>query len=110
MVIGTTGGRTQYLQMSDMAGATGLATFDGWREDLPAEGGVWRFGDFEVALKATIGGVGTSLGFEFENHDLTAHALTATFARQDKEFPKGLLSCCEAQAAWETPEASVRRW
>jgi hypothetical protein len=107
VVMGTIGGRTFDLQMTDMAKAEGVADFAGKREYLPGEGGAWRYGDFEVALKATIDGVEKSLEFEFENHDFTAHALPATFSLQDKEFPEGLLSYFEAQTEWETPEATV---
>jgi hypothetical protein len=107
VVMGTIGGRSFDLQMTDMAKAEGVAEFAGKREYLPGDGGVWRYGDFEVALKATIEGVEKSLEFEFENHDFTAHALPASFALQDKEFPEGLLSYFEAQLEWETTEATV---
>lgn len=107
VVMGTIGGRAFDLQMTDMAKAEGVVEFAGKREYLPGEGGAWRYGDFEVALKVTLDGVEKALEFEFENHDFTAHTLPATFALQDKEFPEGLLSYFEAQAEWETPEATV---
>ncbi len=107
VVMGTINGRAFDLQMTDMASAAGVAEFAGKREYLPGEGGTWRYGDFEVALKATIDGVEKALEFEFENHDFTAHSLPASFALQDKEFPEGLLSNLEAQLEWETAEATV---
>lgn len=107
VVMGTIGGRTYDLQMIDMAAATGVVEFAGKRGYLPGNGGVWRYGNFEVALKATLDGVEKALEFEFENHDFTAHALPATFALQDREFPEGLLFYFEAQAEWETDVATV---
>jgi len=107
VVMGTIGGRSYDVQMADIAKAEGVVEFQGKREYLPGDGGTWRYGDFEVALKGTFDGVEKALEFEFENHDFSTHALPATFALQDKEFPEGLLAFFEAQAEWETPEATV---
>lgn len=107
VVMGTIAGRSFDLQMPDMARADGVAEFAGKREYLPGDGGTWRYGNFEVALKATIDGVEKALEFEFENHDFTAHSLPATFALQSENFPQGALTFLEAQLEWETPQITV---
>ncbi len=107
VAMGQIGGRAVDIQYLDIASAEGVAEFAGKREYLPVEGGTWRYGDFEVALKAVIGGVEKSLEMEFENHDFTEHALPANFFLQGEEFPKGLLSNLEAALEWETPESTV---
>lgn len=107
VIMGTVNGRSIDLQMTDITKAGGVAEFAGKREYLPGDGGTFRYGDFEVALKAVIEGVEKSIELEFENHDFAAHPLPATFTLQDAEFPQGLLSNLEAQLEWETPESTV---
>lgn len=108
VVMGTINGRPFDLQMPDIAKSEGVAEFAGKREYLPGDGGAWRYGDFEVALKATIDGVEKALEFEFENHDFTAHSLPSRFALQgDENFPEGARAFLEAQLEWETSEVTV---
>jgi hypothetical protein len=107
VLMGTLSGRQVDLQYLDMAAAEGIDSFEGKREYLPGEGGAWRYGDFEVALAAVIGGVERSFELEFENADFTRHPLPASFALGDVNFPEGLAAFVEIAAEWETEAGSV---
>ncbi len=107
VLMGTLSGRPVDIQFLDMAGAEGIDSFEGKREYLPGDGGTWRYGDFEVALGAVIEGVEKSFELEFENFDFTQHALPATFALGDVNFPEGLAAFVEVAAEWETGAGSV---
>ncbi len=106
VIMGTVDGHALDIQYPDIA-AAGVAEFAGKREYLPGEAGAFRYGDFEVALKAVIGDVERAIELEFENHDFTDHPLPATFALQDKEFPEGLFSTLEAELEWESAAGTV---
>jgi hypothetical protein len=95
------------VQFLDIALAEGVASFEGKREYLPGDAGAWRYGDFEVALAATIDGIEKAFEFEFENADFTTATLPATFTLQEVNFPEGALAFLEAQAEWETGGATV---
>ena len=91
VMMGTVNGRALDIQLTDMA-AVAVEQFAGKREYLPAEAGAYRFGDFEVALKAAIGGVERSIELEFENDDFATQSLPATFELQGENRPKGALA------------------
>jgi hypothetical protein len=107
VVMGTIAGRAVDIQYLDMAVAEGINDFEGKREYLPGNAGAWRYGDFEVALSATIDGIEKSFEFEFENADFATATLPATFALQDVNFPEGALAFLEAEAEWETGGVTV---
>jgi hypothetical protein len=107
VVMGTVGGREMNIQLTDMAAASGVAEFAGKREYLPGEGGAFRYGDFEVALKAVIGGVERSLELEFENDDYGTFVLPSEFQLGPENFPKGPASYLEFSAEWEDAAGSV---
>jgi hypothetical protein len=107
VMMGTLAGRAVDIQYLDLAVAEGIDGFEGKREYLPGDGGSWRYGDFEVALRAMIDGVEKSFELEFENHDFAQHGLPATFALGDANFPEGLAAFVEVQAEWETDAGSV---
>jgi hypothetical protein len=107
VVMGTVGGREMNIQLTDMAAAAGVAEFQGKREYLPGEGGAFRYGDFEVALKATIGGVERSIELEFENDDFSTVTLPSDFQLVPENFPKGLASYLEFSGEWEDASGSV---
>lgn len=107
ILMGTINGRPVDVQMTDMAGAAGVAEFAGKREYQPADGGAWRYGVFEVALKATFDGVEKAIELEFENRDFGQHPLPAIFELQTEEFPEGAKAFFEVQLEWETPESTV---
>ncbi len=94
----------QYLDLSTLP--EGVAAFSGKREYLPGEAG-WRYGDFEVALQAVIGGVEKAWEIEVENHDLSQHPLPATFELGQENFPEGARGFVEVSAEWETEAGSV---
>jgi hypothetical protein len=107
VMMGQAAGQSLDIQLTDMAAAAGIEGFEGKREYLPGDGAALRYGDFEVALKALIGGLERSIELEFENADFATHPLPATFTLQDREFPEGLLSNLEVQLEWEGPEGAV---
>jgi hypothetical protein len=107
VVMGTVGGREMNIQLTDMALATGVAAFEGKREYLPGEGGAFRYGDFEVALKAAIGGVERSIELEFENDDYGGFVLPSDFQLVPENFPKGPATYLEISAEWEDATGSV---
>ena len=107
VMMGTVNGRALDIQMTDIAAASGVEEFAGKREYLPGGAGAYRYGDFEVALKAAIGGVERSIELEFENDDFRSHTLPATFALQAENFPKGPLAFVEIQLEWEDASGSV---
>ena len=107
VMMGTVNGHALDIQMTDIAAATSVEDYAGKREYLPGEAGAYRFGDFEVALKAAIGGVERSIELEFENDDFATHTLPATFDLHAENFPKGALSFLEIQLEWEDATGSV---
>ncbi len=95
----------QYLDLSSLP--DGVAAFSGKREYLPGQAG-WRYGDFEVALQAEIGGVERAFEVEVENRDFLQHRpLPATFALGDENFPEGARAFLEVSAEWETEAGAV---
>lgn len=107
VLMGTLGGRPLDIQLLDIASAEGVAAFEGKREYLPGEAG-WRYGDFEVALQAVIGGVEKSFEMEFENADFTqSRPLPATFELGPENVPEGARAFLEAAAEWETEAGPV---
>jgi hypothetical protein len=107
ILVGTLAGHPVDIRMPDMAAAQGVARFEGKREYLPAEGGGWRYGDFEVVLDATLGGVERRFEMELENHDFLEHPLPASFELGAENFPRGARAFLEAEAEWETAEGAV---
>lgn len=63
--------------------------------------------DFEVAVNLITNGIERGFEFEFENADFSGHALPATFALKDAEFPEGAFSNMELQVEWEWVEKSI---
>ncbi|MGL4236539.1 hypothetical protein [Tabrizicola sp.] len=107
VIMGKVNGRELNIQLTDMASAPFVAEFAGKREYLPGEAGAFRYGDFEVALKAEIGGVERSLELEFENDDFGKAALPSDFALVPENFPKGFASFLEFSSEWEDASGSV---
>ncbi len=107
VLMGTLGGRPLDVQVMDPDATEGLAAFSGKREYLPGEAG-WRYGDFEVALQAEIGGVERAFEVEVENRDFLQHRpLPATFALGEENFPEGPRAFLEMSAEWETEAGAV---
>jgi len=106
VIMGTLNGHEMNIQLTDMA-ATAVAEFAGKREYLPGDAGAFRYGDFEVGLKATIGGVERSIELEFENDDFASVTLPADFALGAENFPKGNAAFLEVSAEWEDASGSV---
>ncbi len=107
VLMGALAGRPLDVQVMDPAATAGLAAFGGKREYLPGEAG-WRYGDFEVALQAEIGGVERTFEVEVENRDFLQHRpLPATFALGDENFPEGARAFLEVSAEWETEAGAV---
>lgn len=108
VLMGTLNGRPvdiQFLELSSLP--EGVESFEGKREYLPGEAG-WRYGDFEVALQAVIGGVERSFEMEFENADFVQQRpLPATFELGPENFPDGARAFLEAAAEWESEAGSV---
>lgn len=107
VLVGTIGGEAVDVRVPSMAAAEGVAAFSGKREYLPAEGGGWRYGDFEVAFQAVIDEVERSFELEFENADFGRHPTPATFALGSANFPEGANAFLEASAEWETEAGAV---
>jgi hypothetical protein len=107
VIMGKVNGRDLNIQLTDIAAASGVAEFAGKREYLPGEAGAYRYGDFEVALKAEIGGVERSFELEFENDDFASTALPSEFQLVSENFPKGLASFLEVSSEWEDATGSV---
>jgi hypothetical protein len=107
VIMGTVNGRAMDIQLVDMAAATGVEEFVGKREYLPGEAGAFRYGDFEVGLKATIGGVERSIELEFENDDFQKFVLPSDFMLVPENFPAGPASYLEFSAEWEDASGSV---
>lgn len=107
VVMGTLNGHVLNIQLTDMAAATAVAEFEGKREYLPGDGGAFRYGDFEVGLKAEIGGVERSFELEFENDNFATIALPAEFSLGAENFPKGNAAYLEVSAEWEDAAGSV---
>ena len=105
VMIGTINGTAFNVQFTDIAAATGIASFAAKREYLVIEGG-FAYIDFEVALEADIGGVERTVEIEMENENFAKQSLPADFALQEAEFPAGLLSNLETQWEWEVGGAS----
>lgn len=103
---GVVQGTSFAIALPDIANAPNIAAFEGKREYAP-DGTPNRFLDFEVALQAVIGGIERSIELEFENADFSTHALPASFALQETEFPEGALSTLEVQFEWESAGTSV---
>lgn len=106
VMMGKLNGRDINIQMTD-ATAAWVAEFAGKREYLPGEAGAFRLGDFEVSLKAEIGGVERSFELEFENDDFSSLTLPATLALGTENFPKGNAAFLEASAEWEDAAGAV---
>ena len=107
VIMGTVNGREMNIQLTDMAAANGVAEFEGKREYLPGQTGDFRYGDFEVALKAMLDGVERSIELEFENDDFGTFTLPADFALGAENFPKGPAAYLEFSAEWEEASGSV---
>jgi hypothetical protein len=107
VIMGTFNGHEMNIQLTDMAAATAVAEFAGKREYIPGDAGAFRYGDFEVGLKATIGGVERSIELEFENDDFASVTLPADFALGAENFPKGNGAFLEVSAEWEDAAGSV---
>ena len=107
VMMGSVAGKAIDIQLTDMAAAADVEAFEGKREYLPGTGEALRYADFEVALKAAIGGLERSIELEFENADFAGLPLPATFSLQDKEFPEGLLSNLEVALEWEGTDGAV---
>ena len=107
VIMGTVNGREMNIQLTDMATAAGVAEFAGKREYLPSDAGAFRFGDFEVSLKAQIGGVERSIELEFENDDFSTVSLPSDFQLGPENFPKGPAAFLEFSTEWEDASGSV---
>jgi hypothetical protein len=105
VMMGTVNGTVFNVQMTDMATATGVASFGAKREYKAIEGG-FAYIDFEVALEAEIAGIERQIEIEMENADFAVQTLPGDFALQEAEFPEGMLSNLETQWEWETGGAS----
>lgn len=106
VIMGKVNGHDMNIQLTDMA-AAGVAEFTGKREYLPGEAAAFRYGDFEVSLKANIGGIERSIELEFENDDFSAIPLPAALALGAENFPKGNAAYLEFSAEWEDAAGSV---
>jgi hypothetical protein len=107
VVMGMVNGREMNIQLTDIAAASGVAAFEGKREYLPGEAGAFRYGDFEVALKATIGGVERSIELEFENDDFAKVILPSDFVLVPENFPRFPGAFLEFATEWEDASGSV---
>ena len=107
VIMGTLNGHALNIQVTDPAASTTVAEFAGKREYLPGDAGAYRYGDFEVSLKAEIGGVERSFELEFENDDFATITLPADFALGAENFPKGNAAFLEVSAEWEDATGSV---
>ncbi len=107
VIMGTVNGHQMNIQLTDEAALKAVAEFAGKREYLPGTAGAWRYGDFEVTLKASIGGVERSIELEFENDDYATTALPSDFQLVAENFPKGSASFLEFAAEWEDATGSV---
>lgn len=106
VIMGRVNGHDLNIQITDMAATPGLAEFTGKREYLPRDAG-YRYGDFEVSLKALLGGAERAFELEFENDDFAGHALPRRFALGGENFPKGEKAYLELSMEWETAAGSV---
>ena len=106
VIMGRLNGRDINIQLTDATIAS-VAEFTGKREYLPGDSGAFRYGDFEVSLKAEIGGVERSFELEFENDDFSSLTLPATLALGSENFPKGNAAFLEASAEWEDATGAV---
>ncbi len=107
VIMGKAKGHDLNIQIDDMAKAADVAEFAGKREYLPQDGGGYRYGDFEVSLKAVIDGAERAFELEFENHDLHGLTLPAALALTTENFPKGEAAFLEFSMEWETGAGSV---
>jgi hypothetical protein len=107
VIMGTVNGREMNIQLTDEAALQTVAEFAGKREYLPGDAGTFRYGDFEVALKTTLGGVERSLELEFENEDFAKVALPSDFVLGPENFPKFPGAFLEFSAEWEDASGSV---
>jgi hypothetical protein len=107
VIMGTVNGREMNIQLTDPATVAGVAEFAGKREYLPNDDGSFRYGDFEVGLKAEIGGVERSIELEVENDDFAKFALPSDFQLVPENFPKGPASYLEFSMEWEDAAGSV---
>jgi hypothetical protein len=108
VLMGTLNGGPVDIQYLDLASLPdGVAAFSGKREYLPGEAG-WRYGDFEVALQAEIGGIEKSWEIEVENDDFARQRpLPARFELGQENFPEGPRAFVEFSAEWETEADTV---
>ena len=107
VIIGRMNGHDLNIQFTDMTDAVAVVDFAGKREYLPGDAGAYRYGDFEVSLKAVIGGVERSFELEFENNDFTGMTLPAVLSLGPENFPKGNAAYLEVSAEWEDASGSV---
>jgi hypothetical protein len=107
VIMGTVNGREMNIQLTDAAALAAVAEFAGKREYLPGDGGTFRYGDFEVALKAELGGVERSIELEFENDDFGKVVLPSDFQLVPENFPKFPGAFLEFAAEWEDASGSV---
>lgn len=113
VLMGTIAGHKLDIQMTDMAKAADVATFEAKRE-YRAAGDAMAYVDFEFGLEAVIGGIERKFEFEYENADFRAHALPAGFELVTGEFPEGMKSNAEVELEWEaggqTVNAELAGW
>jgi hypothetical protein len=107
VIMGTVNGRELNIQLTDPAAVAAVAEFAGKREYLPGDAGTFRYGDFEVGLKAKIGGVERSIELEVENDDYAKFVLPSDFQLVPENFPKGPASYLELSMEWEDSAGSV---
>jgi hypothetical protein len=107
VIMGMVNGRELNVQLTDPAAVASVAEFAGKREYLPGDGATFRYGDFEVGLKAMLGGVERSLELEFENDDFAKVVLPSEFQLVSENFPKGPAGYLEFSMEWEDASGSV---
>jgi hypothetical protein len=107
VIMGKMNGHDLNLQYTDLTAADAVVEFGGKREYLAGEAGAFRYGDFEVGLKAVIGGVERSFELEFENDDFSGMSLPVDLVLGSENFPKGNAAFLEFAAEWEDASGSV---
>lgn len=107
VMMGTVNGRSLDIQMTDITAAKDVAGFEGKREYLPGDAGAYRYGDFEVGLKALIGGTERAIELEFENADFAHQPVPTTYTLQGSNFPEGAAAFLEIALEWEDAAGSV---
>lgn len=107
VIMGKMNGHDLNIQYADLSVTGAVAEFAGKREYLPGEAGGFRYGDFEVSLKAVMGGIERSFELEFENDDFASIPLPAELALGSENFPKGNAAFLEFAAEWEDASGSV---